>query len=400
MNVLWFLRQGEDDLSRAALDQQLKTSRTVLWVTAFALVCFFLWANYSSIDQVSRAPGAVIPSSKIQVVQSKDGGTLLPLPVNAGALVSKGQVIAQFDNTEAQADYFEAKARVESLSATISRLNAELFGGEPKFSETIDQYPQFKTTQLELFYKRRSAIEEELAASEGILALIREEIAMNEPLMLKGDVSKTEILRLQREEAQLVAKISSTKNEYFSEVQSEMAKAEEEYERTLQALIQRERQLKNTELIAPVSGIVKNIRITTDGGVIRPGEDVMEIVPIEDDLLVEAKLSPADIGFVKVGQNAKVKIDAYDYTIYGDLSGQISYISADTLLESQSNGETPYYRIHVRTNGRQFSGRPNENLQILPGMTATVEVLTGTNTVLSYLTKPLVKTLAESMGER
>jgi adhesin transport system membrane fusion protein len=165
-------------------------------------------------------------------------------------------------------------------------------------------------------------------------------------------------------------------------------------------LIQREKQLSDTQLRAPVSGIVKNIRITTDGGVIRPGEDVMEIVPIEDDLLIEAKLSPSDIGFVKMGHPAKVKIDAFDYTIYGDLSGNVSYISADTLLESQAKGETPYYRIHVRTEGRKFSGRPDEELQILPGMTATVEVLTGENTILSYLTKPLTKTISESLGER
>lgn len=400
MNLLWFLRAAEQDDNTRKLNAELRGSRKVLWLTAFAMASFFGWAYLSEIDQISRAPGAVIPSSKLQVVQSKEGGKLLALPVKAGDEVKQGDVVARFDETEARADYLETKALSESLSATMARLNAELFGGDPQFSNALAEYPQFKESQLQLLNKRRSAIEQEIAATENILVFIREEISMNKPLMADGDVSKTEILRLQREEAELVAKLTNTKNNYLRDVQEELTQTQEEYERTRQALIQRERLLEDTVLRAPVSGIVKNVRVTTEGGVIRPGEDVVEIVPIEDDLLIEAKLSTADIGFVKIGQRAKVKIDAYDFTIYGDLTGEVSYISADTLLESQAKGETPYYRIHVRTEGRSFSGRPNTNLQILPGMTATVEVLTGKNTILNYLLKPLTKTIAESMGER
>lgn len=400
MNLLWFLDRADRDESSQELEQQLVKSRAILVLTSVALVSFGLWAYHSEIDQIARAPGAVIPSSKLQIVQSKEGGKLIELPVRAGDAVAQGDVVARFDETEARADYLEAKARTEGLSATMARLRAELFGGDPQFSETSADYPQFKQSQLQLLAKRRAAIEEEIAATENILALIREEIAMNEPLMAEGDVSKTEILRLQRQEAELQAKLTNTKNNYLRDVQEELTKTEEEYERTRQALIQRERQLADTVMRAPVSGIVKNIRVTTLGGVIRPGEDVAEIVPIEDDLLVEAKLSPSDIGFVSIGQPAKVKIDAFDYTIYGDMKGKVSYISADTLQESQAQGETPYYRIHVRTEGRSFSGRPQEELQILPGMTATVEVLTGENTILNYLLKPITKTLSESMGER
>jgi adhesin transport system membrane fusion protein len=152
--------------------------------------------------------------------------------------------------------------------------------------------------------------------------------------------------------------------------------------------------------VAPVKGIVKSIRLTTVGGVIRAGEDVLEIVPLEDDLLIEAKVAPQDIGFLKVGLDVSVKIEAYDYTIYGDLDGVLSYISADTLEDDTQKGDVTFYRVHVRTQGRKFSGRPDEDLQILPGMTATVEVKTGKNTVLSYLLKPIVKTLRESMSER
>ena len=147
-------------------------------------------------------------------------------------------------------------------------------------------------------------------------------------------------------------------------------------------------------------GVVKNVRITTQGGVIRPGEEVMQIVPLEDDLLIEAKLRPADIAFIKPGLDARVKIDAYDYTIYGDLPGKLDFISADTLTEDLRQGEAPYYRMRVRTTGRQFSGRPDATLEILPGMTATVEIMTGRKTVLQYIAKPIVKTLNESMAER
>jgi adhesin transport system membrane fusion protein len=143
-----------------------------------------------------------------------------------------------------------------------------------------------------------------------------------------------------------------------------------------------------------------NVRITTQGGVIRAGEEVMQIVPLEDDLLIEVKLSPADIAFVSTGLNATVKIDAYDYTIYGDLPGKLIFISADTLSENLKQGELPYYRARVRTTGRQFSSRPNANMDILPGMTATIEIKTGRKSVLQYLVKPIVKTISESLGER
>jgi adhesin transport system membrane fusion protein len=248
--------------------------------------------------------------------------------------------------------------------------------------------------------KRQSALNEDLQAIDGMLALIREEIAMNEPLVAKGDVSRTEILRLKRQEAELVAKRVTRRNEYFQEVQSDFAKAEEEFERVRQAVIQRERQLSQTTVVAPVKGLIKRIRVTTEGGVIRPGEDVLEIVPVDDDLLIEAKLPPSDIGFVKVGQEATVKIDAYDFTIYGNLKGFVSYISADTIEEQAGQNTQTYYSIQVRTNGKQFSGRPNEELQILPGMTALVEIQTGKNTILNYLLKPITKTISESMGER
>jgi adhesin transport system membrane fusion protein len=336
----------------------------------------------------------------VQIIQSKDGGVLEQLPISVGEIVDQGQIVAQFDKTNAEADYQEAKAQVAALSAAMSRLTAELFGTVPDFSALANEFPHFIKSQKLLFDRRQSAKREEIANIGSILALVQEEIQMNEPLLARGDVSKTEILRLQREEAELVAQRGKISNDYFQSTQAEYNETEEEFERVSQLLIQREKQLQATTLTAPVKGIVKSIRLTTVGGVIRPGEDVLEIVPLEDDLLIEAKVAPQDIGFLRVGLDVSVKIEAYDYTIYGDLDGVLSYISADTLEEDTQKGDIPFYRVHVRTQGRKFSGRPDADLQILPGMTSTVEVKTGKNTVLSYLIKPIIKTLGESMGER
>ncbi|MGB1334269.1 MAG: HlyD family efflux transporter periplasmic adaptor subunit, partial [Porticoccaceae bacterium] len=193
------------------------------------------------------------------------------------------------------------------------------------FSDAAKEFPNFVMSQQLLFERRQSAKSEEIVNLDAILALVREEIKMNEPLLERGDVSKTEILRLQREEAELVAQRGKINNDYFQNAQAEFNETEEEFERVSQLLIQRKKQLDGTTLTAPVKGIVKSIRLTTVGGVIRPGEDVLEIVPLEDDLLIEAKVAPQDIGFLKVGLDASVKIEAYDYTIYGDLDGVLSY---------------------------------------------------------------------------
>ena len=383
-----------------SLDIELKGARWVLRLTVLALSSFLVWAYAFEIDQVVRAPGVIMPSSKVQIIQSKDGGVLLSLPVSAGDEVNKGQVIARFDQTDALADFEDAKARAASLAANMARLEAEIYERQPVFPDEALDYPKFVKSQLSLFERRQASQAEQLAALREILALVKEEIAMNEPLVSYGDVSRTEILRLRRQEAELTAEITNLVNAYFKDAQAEFNETEEELESVKQALLQRERDLRQNTLKSPMRGIVKNIRVTTTGGVIRPGEDVMEIVPIEEDFVIEAKLSPADVGFVYLGQKASVKVDAFDFTIYGDLDGEIVYISADTLEESQQQGQEAYYKINVRTKGRHFSGIPDRDLQILPGMTTMVEIKTGKNTILNYLLKPISKTMSESLGER
>lgn len=395
----YFVNIGSGD-GNEALDIELKSPRLVLWVTMLAFFCSVLWAYTFEIDQVARAPGVFMPSSRIQLIQSKDGGVLLSLPVRAGDQVEKGQVVARFNQTDALADYEDAKAKAASLAGRMARLEAEILGTEPVFPDELKMYPQLIKNQLSLLKRRRLSQLEELESLEKILVLVSEEISMNEPLLEFGDVSRTEILRLRRQEAELMAEITNKRNSYFSDVQAEYNETQEELTSIRQALLQKSRQLSQKTLNAPLKGIVKNIRVTTEGGVIRPGEDVMEIVPIENDFLIEAKLSPADIGFVQLGQDAAVKVDAFDYTIFGNLEGSVTYISADTLDERGPQGEQPFYKIQVRTKGSQFTGMPEKELQILPGMTATVEVKTGKNTILNYLLKPITKTFFESLGER
>jgi adhesin transport system membrane fusion protein len=268
------------------------------------------------------------------------------------------------------------------------------------FPAQTNDYPEFRVLQLELMKKRRAVIEEDVLAMQEMMEIIKKELDMTRPLLKSGDVSATEILRLERQMSDAKAQITNKRNKYFQDTQAELSKAREEYESVQQLLAQRKNQLDQTKLRAPLHGVVKNVRITTRGGVIRPSEEVMQIVPLEDDLIIEAKVSPMDIGFIKPGLEATVKIDAYDYTIYGDLPGKLIYISADTLTEDLRQGEQPYYRVRVRTVGRKFSGAPEKDLEIQPGMTATIEIKTGSNTVLNYLVKPIVKTLQLAMKER
>lgn len=402
MKLFWFLKSSTAAPAANArpLQHQLAAPRLVLWASLASVAIFLLWAQWAELDQITRAPGVIVASSRTQIIQSQEGGTLEELRVKEGDVVERGQVLATLERTRAESAYLETRAKAAGLGASVARLQAEVYGGKPRFGREVDAYPQFRDNQLALFHKRQDAIQQEVTALEGMLRLARQELEMNRPLLTSGDVSRTEVLRLERQAADLQAQITNRRNKYFQDAQAELAKAEEDLAGVSQILAQRKSQLEQTELRAPMNGVVKNVRITTRGGVVRPGEEVMQIVPGEDDLVIEAKVAPADIAFVRAGQPSSVKIDAYDYTIYGNLPAKVSYVSADTLNEDLKQGEQPYYRVRLKASGRRFSARPETELEIQPGMTATVEIKTGSSTVLHYLTKPVVKTLSESMVER
>jgi adhesin transport system membrane fusion protein len=254
--------------------------------------------------------------------------------------------------------------------------------------------------QQQLFSRRRMAQVQDIGALQRMLRLVEQELAMNRPLLEFGDVSRSEIIRLERSVADFEGQIANRQNKYLQDLQTEYAKIEEDLVTAEQTLTQRQSAFAVTKLEAPTDGIVKNVRLTTIGGVLRPSDEVLQIVPTGEELIVEAKVSPADIAYVRVGQIASVKFDAYDPSIFGSANGRVSYISPDTLTEQKPTGEQVFYRVHIRVDTRTMRPRVDQSIEIQPGMTATTEILTGYNTVLKYLLKPLIKTVDGSFGER
>ena len=396
---LWATFMAMQSVQEQAADPR-NQRRGIIRIMAIIFFVLIFWASISEIDQTTRATGQVIPLSRSQIIQSFDGGVLEEMMVREGDQVEKDQVLAKLNPTRMQSTYLETKAKAAALSGAVARLRSELFNKPLKFDDLTKDYPEFRANQRTLFIKRQKALNDELEVLEAQLKLARSEFEMTKPLLKMGDVSQVEVIRLERQVNDLRGQIANRRNKYQQEAQAELGKAEEDLAGVLEVLTQKKEQLDRVELKAPMAGIVKNVRITTLGGVIKPGEEVMQIVPVGDDLMIEAKVRPIDIAFLKPGLNAIVKIDAYDSSIYGNLDGKVTYISADTLTEESRSGEQTYYRIQIQTQGKRFSGRPKENLEIQPGMTANVEIVTGSNTVLSYLLKPVTKTLQDSMKER
>lgn len=382
--------------------RHLDKPRMILWVSVVSVFLFVLWAGLADIDQITRASGQIIPSSRSQIIQAPEaGGVLRVLPVKEGAAVVKGQLLAVLDATRAESSYLESKAKAASLQAQVLRLEAETYDKTLLFPEELKkEYPELVGVQAILYAKRRKAIQDDLRAFAKSLDLVRKELELNRPLLASGDIAKVDIIRLERQEADLEMQLSSRRNKYFQDAQAELAKVQEDLAGVLQSLNQRKDALDHTEIKAPLDGFVKNIRTTTLGAVLKPGEEIMQIVPTDDDLLVEVRVRPQDVAHLKPGIDAVIKVDAYDYAIYGTLSGKLTYLSPDTLSEDIKPNEQPYYRAQVKTTGRQFSGRPNETLEIQPGMTATVELITGSNTVLKFLLKPVVKTVTGAFHEK
>lgn len=376
------------------------SSRLLIWGSTLALGGFVVWAQWAQLDQITRASGQVIASARNQVIQVSEGGVLATLPVREGSIVKRGDLLARLDTTKVEAAYLESASKAAALRAAIARLQAEVFGGEPQFGQGMAGYPEFQRNQLSLFHKRQEALRDEVAALEQARQLVKSELDMNLPLLQAGDVSRAEILKLQRQLVDIQGQITNRRNKYLQDSQTELSKAQEDLAGMDQIMAQRKEQLSQTELRAPMDGVVRNVRLTTLGGVARAGEEIMQIVPMDDDLIVEAKVRPADIAFVKPGLPASVKLDAYDYSIYGSLQGAVSYISADTLSEDVRSNEQPYYRVQVKTTQNQLKRTGEQRIDIQPGMTATVEIKTGQKSVLQYLTKPITKTLSESLGER
>ncbi len=391
-----------------------------------------LWASWAEVDQVSTGEGQVIPSGKVQVVQNLEGGIVSELLVSEGDIVEQGQVLMQLDDTQFSSDFMENRLKFLGLQAAVTRLRAEIDDTDLRFPEEIERrLPNVAQAERDLFLSRKkeqdSALarlnsqlqqrQAEVAEAEArmgqlrtAIKLAREEMAILEPLVKKGINAPVELIRLQREESQnlgdlevnqrsiprLKAAIEETEQEiaenraqFRSRALKELNEAQVNMEALRQVLASRDDKLQRTVIRAPVKGAVKQLFVNTIGGVVRPGMDLLEIVPIEENLLVEARIRPSDIAFIHPGLEAIVRFTAYDYTIYGSLPATLDQISADTIVDEKS-GER-FYVIRLKTTANSLLDQAGKPLPIIPGMTVSVDVKTGKRTVLQYLLKPFNK---------
>ncbi len=374
-------------------------ARLTIWIALIGIIILVVWAYFAKIDQVTRAKATVIASARTQEIQASEGGVLTDILVSEGDDVKKGQLLVILEEERAKAAFDNSATKTAALQAQLARLNAEIFDRPLVFPENVLKYPEYVENQTQLYNRRRQAITEEVSSLERMLVLAEQELSMNEPLLQYGDVSQADVIRLRRQVADIEAQINNKRNKYFEEAQAEMTKAQEELDSELEQLRDRTQVLEEKRLLAPQDGKVNSINITTIGGVVKPGEVIMELLPTSSDLIVEAKVNPADIANVKEGQAASVKLDAYDFSIFGAMRGTVTYISPDTLVEQTPKGEESYYRVLIQIGEAEFAHRADE-IVIKPGMTASVDIKARERTVLSYLTKPLTKTLSEGLGER
>lgn len=391
---------NEQQVERLQRYHQGRYSVLLLLLLA-GFIAFVVWASLFRIDQVARATGEVIASSRVQIIQSVDGGVLSELNVREGDKVVSGQLLATLDQTRIGAGVKEIEARLSSLRARAVRLRAEVTGGETlQFSQGVQAFPELIEVEQALFEQRRTGLNEELRTLKVAVGLATEEVGLVKNLARSGDVNRSEVIQAERTLNEAEAAYINRKNKHLEDARIELTKVEDEIAQNVQVLAQRRQQYEDSVFYSMVPGIVKNISVTTVGGVLRAGEELMQIIPSDDELIIEAKILPTDIAQVRKGLSANIRFDPYDYTIYGSVEGEVVYVSADTLKEESAQGEEIYYRAHITSKSSPVTSTTGRRLDILPGMTAQVDVRAGDRTVMEYLLKPLRKTLMESFGER
>ncbi len=414
-------------------------SRVTVWAVAACLIAALTWAHFAVLEEVTTGEGKAIPSSKIQVIQNLEGGIISEIFVREGQVVAKGDVLLRLDDTRFLSNQGESEADRLALIARIERLSAEAEGRPIAMPEEISRNaPQLAEDELALYRSRQQRLHseqrtlgeqlrqktQELAefrsksqqyrSSQGLL---QQELNMSQPLVASGAISQVEILRLRRSIVEVRGSLNATNlaipraeaaiNEIKSKVdESELAFRADAFKELNDARTELKKitasgsaiddRVSRTTVISPVKGIIKQLKVSTIGGVVQPGSDMLEIVPLEDNLLIEAKVRPQDVAFLHPGQKAMVKFSAYDYTIYGGLKANLELISADTITDEEGKS---FYLIQVRTE-QSHLGSAEHPLLIIPGMIATVDIITGEKSVLDYLLKPVLKARAEALRER
>ncbi len=388
-------------------DDERRTSRNLVWIMSLTLVTAGAWAANFHLDEITKGTGKVIPSSREQVVQSLDAGILAQLLVHEGDAVVKDQVLLRIDDARSGPVYREAHEKWVGLAAQAARLRAEANGTRIQFPPEIRDMPQVMQREIQTFQARKRALDEQIQALTQSQASLSRELALTTPLVAQGVMSEVELLRLQRQHAEMQSHIAERKNRYLTDAHNELVRVESERAQTRENALARADALKRTVLRAPMDGIVKNIQTTTLGAVIQSGQNILEIVPVHDDMLVEAYVKPSEVAFLKVNQPAIVKLTAFDYNKYGGLEGVLEHLSPDTLRDEnkpRKPGNAPvdleegFYRIRVRITDTRLN-RHGMHMVATPGMTAMVEIKTGQKTVLEYVLRPL-QTLGQALRER
>jgi len=389
---------GDDLLAELASETHYTGAVRLLMISAALIVAALIWAWFAVLDEVSTGTGKVIPSSREQVLQSLEGGILTELRVHEGDRVQAGEVVARLDATRSQSSVGESAARYRAAVAAAARLRAEVNDEALIFPTELKAYPDLIAAETRLYKTRRAQLTDATRQYNASLALASRELEITQRLAKTGAASSVEVLRLQRDKADLALKLSDMRSQYYVQAREELAKASAEADSLAQVIRGREDTVTRLTIRAPMRGIVKNIKVSTVGGVVPPNGELMNIVPLNDRLLIEARLSPRDIAFIHPGQRAIVKISAYDYAIYGGLNGVVESISPDT-IQDEVKPEIYYYRVFIRTDNDYVQNKAGSRFSISPGMVATVDIKTGEKTVMDYLVKPFNKA-QEALRER
>ena len=394
-----------NDLNAALQKEKHSGQFWVIILFFLFLVVFVVWAYNSPVEEVTRGNGNIIPSSREQVIQSLDPGIVTEIMVKEGDMVEKDQILMKLDDTRSSAVLRESEAKVANLEATIARLKAEAYGIKLSFPDSVS--PELRRREIAAYKARRQVMVDAINGLSQSKAALDREIAITAPLVSEGYVSEVELLRMRRDSADLATQISERRNRYKADANNELLQAESELAQSKENVAMRADPVERSQIHAPMRGIVKGIKVTTIGGVVNAGEDIMQIVPVDDKLLVEAYIRPQDIAFIRAGQPALVKVSAYDYSIYGGLEGKVTLVGADTVSNSMQNRANDlkldpnqvYYRVLVQTENNSLKDKNGKPMPIIPGMVATVDIKTGEKTIFQYLIKPITR-MKQALSER
>jgi len=374
----------------------------LLYFILFFVLFFLVWSGFAKIDESVVATGQVIPSSKTQDIQSLDGGILERVFVKEGDVVDKDQDLVKLDDTRYSSSYEENQVKFYSLQAKLIRLAAEEKDEDIiKFpTSLVKSYPDLVQSETNLFYANRREFDEKIASLKDNIAIVEDQFKNYQKLEKEQVIPRLEVIKVKKELNDLLGKLSAARNSYYSKIKDNISKYSTEAESLRELLSGYKDRLDRTLLKSPVYGIVKRVNASTVGEIIKSGDTIIEIVPLEDELLVEGKILPNNIAFIEPDQEVNISISAYDPSIYGTLRGVIQYISADTIIETDQRGQAQsYYKIVVKSNNNSINYK-GRSLPIIPGMQASINIITGERTVLQYILKPLIKTKLNAFNEQ